>query len=740
MDPLSIAAGCVGLISTIDTLSRSIYGFVRTCREARKDLDKVSWELQSLQSVLRLIEDDATDEQKPFPPVIGQHVLSIVSNCNSVILEIEACIAQYAQKRLRAKVTWAISGQGDVEKLRTNLEAHKSSLELALEMHNLTITKDIKADTTEIHKDTTTIRENTEQILQEILRLQAQLPKDVTTPNDYVLQRFLEEMTTYTEMALDTTVVGNDDDSIRAVYDMEELSEASMERKRSVGSLATSNKPQLLNISETEEASGALVKASPGGDSTTSPKPQVQSQPILRESVRTVFLQSYHEFRLQLNRTGSPARIPSKDEATAQKLVPYVKKEVSTSERLDTRTSEGNAWRGWVNEPMESPIPTNHDGDLGTSDEPQLPSLATPDGVLPEALALRTSPGDDLVAPEQPRRQISPNRRLDNLAESSSPKPSKYETLAPDFNLDSKVLVSQSSDADATEDKKLKKHEFILSEPMIPHVKLLDGNLVVDCDYLSPLGGSRLTWRFTPVTCPPRQFKAENYLLQPLLFSQPNPISTIFSFRLRPGESPAKFAERWSIIHTVMVPVWAWFRSRSIIVHVHGPTGWRGLDDDIATALQEMSISREPKPTIVSPDGYYISLPCDERDPRALGKPVYCVMREAYTTIYPTFSSCKLQLKAGPEAVPIISTAPMTSNDTYRDWVTAIGQQLESELVIDMTEFSEDPGSFSNYLQWVHELGDYLPHEEDTWGIGLKFVRFDDVIGYFREKGYRKQK
>lgn len=140
MDPLSIAAGCAGLISTIGTLSLSIHGFVRTCREARKDLDKVSRELQSLQSVLRLIEDDATNEEKPFPPVIGQHVLSIVSNCNSVILEIGASIAQYGQKRLKAQVTWAIGGQGDVEKLRINLEAHKSSLELALDMHSLSVT------------------------------------------------------------------------------------------------------------------------------------------------------------------------------------------------------------------------------------------------------------------------------------------------------------------------------------------------------------------------------------------------------------------------------------------------------------------------------------------------------------------------------------------------------------------------------------------------------------------------
>jgi hypothetical protein len=57
-----------------------------------------------------------------------------------------------------------------------------------------------------------------------------------------------------------------------------------------------------------------------------------------------------------------------------------------------------------------------------------------------------------------------------------------------------------------------------------------------------------------------------------------------------------------------------------------------------------------------------------------------------------------------------------------------------------MTEISEDYRSFSDYLQWAQESDKLLPHEEDTWGIGLKFVRFDDLIGYLREKGYGDKK
>lgn len=102
--------------------------------------------------------------------------------------------------------------------------------------------------------------------MQEIVRLQAQLPKDVATPNDYVLQRFLEELTTHTEMALDMAIAGSDDGSTRAFSDIEEASEDLVERKRSDGSLDTSNEPQPPNVSETKRAFNSVAKTSPGGD------------------------------------------------------------------------------------------------------------------------------------------------------------------------------------------------------------------------------------------------------------------------------------------------------------------------------------------------------------------------------------------------------------------------------------------------------------------------------------------
>ncbi|RMJ09523.1 hypothetical protein CDV36_010862 [Fusarium kuroshium] len=203
----------------IGSLSVKIHSFVRTCREARGDLDSVSRELLSLKTILELIQEDASDGSKTFPKTLSQHVTAILGNCHLVMAEIQTCITKYSQDRLKTRVAWAINGQGDINKLRSSLEAHKTALEIALDMLALHLTKEIKNDTSEIRHDTAAIKEDTTQILEEIARLQARLPRDAAAAasNDFILQRFFEEMTTYTEEALDAAHSDADANSSKAL-------------------------------------------------------------------------------------------------------------------------------------------------------------------------------------------------------------------------------------------------------------------------------------------------------------------------------------------------------------------------------------------------------------------------------------------------------------------------------------------------------------------------------------------
>jgi hypothetical protein len=135
MDPLTIATGCVSLVATISKLSISISGFVRDVRGARSDLDTVSRELLSLKTVLELLAEDAADSNASgFSETLRKQVTGIITNCNGVLEEIEGVLTKLGGSRIDKAARWALTGQNDVSKLRSSLEAHKSALEIALDM------------------------------------------------------------------------------------------------------------------------------------------------------------------------------------------------------------------------------------------------------------------------------------------------------------------------------------------------------------------------------------------------------------------------------------------------------------------------------------------------------------------------------------------------------------------------------------------------------------------------------
>jgi Fungal N-terminal domain of STAND proteins len=137
MDPLSITTGCVTLVATIAKLTVQINGFVREARGARSDLDAVSRELHSLTTVLEILAHDADDTARSaFPPSLAQQITGIVKNCGGVVSQIEASLEKHGGEfaRLRKGAQWSWGGKFDMEQLRSSLEAHKSALDIALQM------------------------------------------------------------------------------------------------------------------------------------------------------------------------------------------------------------------------------------------------------------------------------------------------------------------------------------------------------------------------------------------------------------------------------------------------------------------------------------------------------------------------------------------------------------------------------------------------------------------------------
>ncbi|EON66103.1 hypothetical protein W97_05346 [Coniosporium apollinis CBS 100218] len=209
MDPLSITASCFTLAATITRVSFQVTEFVREVRDARSDLDAVARELLSIKTVLEILADDAKDPaQNNFPPTLGRQVTGILANCNDVVAQIERLLSSYQGSRLTKGTKWALNGRGDAGKLRSTLEAHKTALDIALDMVALSLAREIKSDTQEILQDTSAIRDDTALILAEIARLQARLPRDDAQQGSsgLTLQRYLDNLTTYAETVCDDGV------------------------------------------------------------------------------------------------------------------------------------------------------------------------------------------------------------------------------------------------------------------------------------------------------------------------------------------------------------------------------------------------------------------------------------------------------------------------------------------------------------------------------------------------------
>ena len=133
MDPLSIATGCLSLVGTITKVSLTLSAFVRTARDARNDLDSVSRELLSLRTVLELLAEDTKSTSNPVPQNLEKQISGIVGNCDAAVQDIERSLQKHETKKM-ASINWAWSGREEMARLRSTLEAHKSALELALDM------------------------------------------------------------------------------------------------------------------------------------------------------------------------------------------------------------------------------------------------------------------------------------------------------------------------------------------------------------------------------------------------------------------------------------------------------------------------------------------------------------------------------------------------------------------------------------------------------------------------------
>ncbi len=124
---------CITLGGDITKVSLVLNGFVREVREARADVDGISRELHSLQSVLDLLKED----NELFPPQLAVQTPVILEYCSKVVEELDTCFALLNRgdlPRQDKRKLWASSGRKESARFKPALEAHRTAIGLALDL------------------------------------------------------------------------------------------------------------------------------------------------------------------------------------------------------------------------------------------------------------------------------------------------------------------------------------------------------------------------------------------------------------------------------------------------------------------------------------------------------------------------------------------------------------------------------------------------------------------------------
>jgi len=148
MDPLSIAAACVGLLSGLTTVSTKIRSLTTDAKNTNKEVSALQSELDAFQRSLGVFYGSGLADK--YPDHLRRDLDTIVRQCKCVVDEIDCLLDKVAYGHLSQQVQWSFAIRDEVTRLHRNLEGHKSAITIAIAFASMSISNGIKSDTSSI--------------------------------------------------------------------------------------------------------------------------------------------------------------------------------------------------------------------------------------------------------------------------------------------------------------------------------------------------------------------------------------------------------------------------------------------------------------------------------------------------------------------------------------------------------------------------------------------------------------
>lgn len=489
------------------------------------------------------------------------------------------------------------------------------------------ITKDIKNDTSEIRNETSAIKDDTTQILEEILRLQKRLPKQ--GGSDYILQNFLEEMTTYTEKALDGASI-NGDSSTKAPSSVLEA-EGGVKRPSDNAYLSdweldsVASDPVSFKLKkkrwEKQQHEEKLAKAKLK-DAQRSPQ-SPQQKPI-------AFHHSGHWEPSEED--DDLGLVPPKDANIEDWERSSVESETEWWEKKNKERQDRKRqlYSGGVHRLITSAHSTSlREHSQGTTETHDSHGARVPKKTSQSSPAEASDVARKRYFKPDPANHDSDNeyshdyeKEESEVANYLSRKATKSERIP----LSASAAVSSTPDFHYLEVETFN-GRLLINWPMPTAVT----DLLSEDYYIESSCNS-----FTALTCLAQDFRFQKDTLRPRRFLKPRDIKLVFYIPVTTKTTSSCFKRQWEFITTAVTgltrrlelggnvpPPW-----HNIIIVVEGPPRWDGIDPEIEIILTEFGILYKTENLVSKVDGVPLDPPYHKDHCKVSGKMIHGTIHE----------------------------------------------------------------------------------------------------------------
>lgn len=128
-DPLSISASIAGVITFADIAFTRIMGYVRSVRDADKDIERLAKEINLLGGALYSLSRLAHSLKDE--PVDRAFRIDHIEACSNILSEICSKMKKAEEKTLKRRLTWPFSSRR-LKEMLAELSGHKRNIDLAL--------------------------------------------------------------------------------------------------------------------------------------------------------------------------------------------------------------------------------------------------------------------------------------------------------------------------------------------------------------------------------------------------------------------------------------------------------------------------------------------------------------------------------------------------------------------------------------------------------------------------------